>query len=81
VLGVGLAFGLLNVKPVPVIVLAQAVNGLLLPVVTMFLLVAVNNKTLLPAPYRNNRWQNAALVLVVAVTAFLGLRNLYLVLH
>jgi len=81
VLGVGLAFGLLNVKPVPVIVMAQAVNGLLLPVVTVFLLVAVNNKTLLPAPYRNNRWQNAALVLVVAVTAFLGLRNLYLALH
>ncbi|MBC7572061.1 MAG: divalent metal cation transporter [Spirosoma sp.] len=81
VLGVGLVFGLLNVKPVPVIVMAQAVNGLLLPVVTVFLLVAVNNKTLLPASYRNNRWQNAALVLVVVVTLFLGLRNLYLALR
>ena len=81
VLGVGLVFGLLNVKPVPVIVLAQAINGLLLPIVTVFLLVAVNNKTLLPAAYRNSRWQNVALLLVVAITTFLGLRNLYLAFH
>ena len=80
VLSVGLVFGLLNVKPVPVIVLAQATNGLLLPVVTVFLLVAVNNKTLLPATYRNTWWQNAFLVLVVCVTAFLGLRNVWLAL-
>ena len=78
---VGLTFGLLNAKPVPVIVLAQVINGLLLPVVTVFLLIAVNNKTLIPAQYRNNRWQNVALLLVVCVTAFLGLRNIWLALQ
>lgn len=78
VMAIGLAFGLLNVKPVPVIVLAQVVNGLLLPIVTVFLLIAVNDRTLIPVQYRNNRWQNSALLLVVCVTAFLGLRNIWL---
>ncbi|WP_338876194.1 divalent metal cation transporter [Spirosoma sp. SC4-14] len=78
---IGLLFGLLGVKPVPVIILAQAANGLLLPVVTIFLFIAVNNKTLLPAQYRNSLWQNLAMLLVVAVTAFLGLRNVWLALQ
>ena len=78
VMGVGMTFGLLGAKPVPVIVLAQVANGLLLPVVTLFLLVAVNNKTLLPEQYRNNIWQNLALVAIVGVTTFLGLRNVWL---
>lgn len=78
VMGIGLTFGLLGVKPVPVIVLAQAANGLLLPVVTIFLFMAVNNKTLLPKASRNRLWQNIALLIIVIVTAFLGLRNLWL---
>lgn len=78
VMAVGLTFGLLGVKPIPVIILAQAANGLLLPLVTVFLLLAVNNKTLLPAQYRNRPWQNVVMLLVVALTAFLGLRNVWL---
>lgn len=78
VMGIGLTFGLLGVRPVPVIVLAQAANGLLLPVVTIFLFMAVNNKTLLPKASRNRLWQNVALLIIVIVTAFLGLRNLWL---
>jgi Mn2+/Fe2+ NRAMP family transporter len=80
VMAVGLTFGLLGVKPVPVIILAQAANGLLLPVVTIFLLIAVNNKTIMPTPYRNRPWQNLAMGIVVLVTAFLGLRNVWLAL-
>lgn len=80
VMAVGLTFGLLGVKPVPVIILAQAANGLLLPIVTVFLLIAVNNKTVMPAAYRNRLWQNVAMGLVVLVTAFLGLRNVWLAL-
>ncbi|WP_077921925.1 Nramp family divalent metal transporter [Spirosoma sp. 209] len=78
VMAIGLTFGLLGVKPIPVIILAQAANGLLLPLVTVFLLLAVNNKTLLPAQYRNRPWQNVAMLLVVVLTAFLGLRNVWL---
>jgi Mn2+/Fe2+ NRAMP family transporter len=80
VMAIGLTFGLLGVKPVPVIILAQAANGLLLPVVTIFLLIGVNNKTILATPYRNRPWQNMAMGIVVLVTAFLGLRNVWLAL-
>ena len=78
VMAVGMTFGLSGAKPVPIIVLAQVANGLLLPIVTIFLLLAVNNKTLLPAAYRNNFWQNSILVAIVCITAFLGLRNIWL---
>lgn len=77
-LAVGLVFGLMGAKPVPIILLAQVANGLLLPVVTVFLLIAVNNKLLIPTAYRNKAWQNAAMLAVVLITTFLGLRNIYL---
>ncbi len=76
VLGVGLIFGLLDVQPVPAIILAQAVNGLLLPVVAIFLLLAVNDAKLLPAGYRNSRWANWVFLIIVGVTCLLGLTNI-----
>jgi Mn2+/Fe2+ NRAMP family transporter len=47
VLLVGVVFGLLDVRPVPAIVLAQALNGVMLPVVAVVLLVAVNDRSTL----------------------------------
>ncbi len=79
VLATGVTFGLLNVTPIPVIVAVQAINGVLLPFVTIFLFMAVNNRTLLGDTYRNSLWQNIAMGLVVAVTAFFGLWNVWLV--
>ncbi|GAB4016252.1 Nramp family divalent metal transporter [Spirosoma migulaei] len=73
----GLTFGLLNVTPIPVIVAVQAINGILLPFVTIFLFAAVNNRTLLGA-YRNSLAQNVAMGSIVLVTAILGLWNVWL---
>ncbi len=78
VMATGLTFGLLNATPIPIIVGVQAINGVLLPFVTVFLLLAVNNRRLLPDGFRNTIWQNLAMGLVVVVTAFFGLRNLWL---
>ena len=50
-----------------------------MPLVAVFLLLAVNNAQILTAPYRNPRWLNILSVLIVAVTIFLGLRNVWLV--
>ncbi|MFO7767826.1 MAG: Nramp family divalent metal transporter [bacterium] len=44
VVGVGMLFGALGVRPVPAITLAQAANGILLPVVAVFLLLAANDR-------------------------------------
>ncbi|GAB3948613.1 Nramp family divalent metal transporter [Spirosoma harenae] len=74
----GLTFGLLNVTPIPVIVAVQAINGILLPFVTIFLFAAINNRELLGDTYRNSLAQNVAMGLVVVVTAILGLWNVWL---
>lgn len=78
VMGTGLTFGLLNVTPIPIIVAVQAINGILLPFVTIFLFAAVNNRALLGDTYRNSLPQNLAMGLVVIVTAILGLWNVWL---
>jgi Mn2+/Fe2+ NRAMP family transporter len=78
VMATGLTFGLLNVTPIPVIVAVQAINGILLPFVAIFLFLAVNNRTLLGDTYRNSPAQNLAMGLVVVVTAVLGLWNVWL---
>ncbi|WP_317166037.1 Nramp family divalent metal transporter [Spirosoma arboris] len=74
----GLIFGLLNVTPIPVIVAVQAINGILLPFVTIFLFAAVNNRKLLGDTYTNSPAQNLSMGLVVLVTAALGLWNVWL---
>ncbi len=77
VLAIGLLFGSLDVRPIPVIILAQAVNGLLLPVVAVFLLLAVNDRDLIPAKYVNSAFNNVLMLLIVGVTCFLGLNNIW----
>jgi manganese transport protein len=77
VLGTGLLFGFLNVKPIPAIILAQALNGVLLPFVASFLLLAVNDRKLLPAEYSNGLLANILLLLIVGVTCMLGLQSIW----
>ncbi len=68
-----------GLKPVPVIVFAQAANGILLPIIAIYLLWVVNDRKLL-GEYRNHLWMNVAGGIVVLVTIFLGLRSILSVL-
>lgn len=68
----GLAFGVSAVRPVPAIVLAQAFNGVLLPVAAIFLFLAVNDLSLLGEGSVNGPLANTVTGLVVAVTVVLG---------
>ncbi len=76
VMGVGFGFGIADVKPIPVIILAQGINGVLLPLVTVFLLLAVNDPTIVPAGYRNGPVANGLMLLLVGTTTLLGVTNL-----
>lgn len=79
VLGIGVLIGLLGVRPVPAIVFAQAANGILLPAVAVFLLVAVNDRRAMGN--RVNGWlSNLVGGAVVLVAAGLGLRAILSVL-
>jgi NRAMP (natural resistance-associated macrophage protein)-like metal ion transporter len=69
----GAALALTGIKPISIILTAQFANGLLLPIIAMFLLVVMNQKKQL-GQYVNKRLGNTLGVIVVAVTAGLGLR-------
>ncbi len=76
VLAAGTIFGLTGVRPVPAIIAAQALNGVLLPVVAIFLMLVMNDRRLLGDAV-NGRLANAAMGLVVAVAVVLGARGLW----
>ncbi|MCS7018890.1 MAG: divalent metal cation transporter [Cytophagales bacterium] len=72
----GLIFGCLEIKPVPIIIAAQALNGMLLPFMAALLLLAVNNPRLLPKNHRNGTWSNLAGIAVLWVCTLLGVQNI-----
>ncbi|MEZ4898441.1 MAG: Nramp family divalent metal transporter [Saprospiraceae bacterium] len=72
VLSIGFLFGILDVKPVPAIILAQALNGILLPVVTIFLFFAVSDPRIIKGEFANSGLHNILFIIITLVTTFLG---------
>lgn len=75
VLFVGIGFGLADVKPIPAIILAQALNGIVLPFAAIFLLQVVNDRGLMGENNLNGAISNSVMSLVVAATIVLGSTN------
>ena len=73
VVAIGLAIGLMNIRPVELILIAQYANGLLLPIVAVFLLIVMNRKSMLGG-HANGPLANLAGGFVVLVALGLGLR-------
>jgi manganese transport protein len=78
ILGVGTVFSALGLEPVEAIVFAQVVNGILLPVVAVFLIYAMNDRSTL-GEYTNTTVQNVLGGIVTIIVVWLGLRALYTV--
>ncbi len=76
VLVAGMSFGIAGVRPIPVIIVAQAFNGVLLPVVAGFLWLTMNDRMLLGDRGVNSRLQNLLMGVVAATTVVLGLRGI-----
>lgn len=76
VLVVGVVFGATGVKPIPVIILAQAFNGLVLPLIAVFLWLTMNDRRLLGKDGANTLGQNLVMGTVVISCVALGLRGL-----
>ncbi len=77
--GFGALAALASVRPVPLIFLAQIVNGLALPAVALVLLIAMNDRSRLGP--RVNTWRgNVVGALVVLLCAVLGMRAVLLAL-
>jgi len=74
ILLIGVVVSSLGYKPITIIWFAQVANGLLLPIVTLFLLWIMNTKRL--GQYRNSAIQNILGLLVIIVTLMLSARSL-----
>jgi manganese transport protein len=67
----GAAFATAGLRPVPAILFAQVANGMLLPAIAIFLLIAVNDRRRM-GTHVNGMTQNAAGALVVLLATALG---------
>ena len=70
---VGAAISLSGIRPVSLILIAQYANGLLLPIIAVFLLYIMNRRDLLGAQ-TNSFAANLAGGMIVLITVGLGLR-------
>ncbi len=75
VLGVGVFFAGTGIQPVEAILFAQAANGILLPCIAGFLLLAVNDRRWM-GEHRNARWSNVLGLGILLVTLILGGRGI-----
>ncbi|MBQ9213990.1 MAG: divalent metal cation transporter [Bacteroidales bacterium] len=75
VLAIGIVLGFLQIKPVPAIVAAQAFNGLILPFVSIFLFMVVNDRSVMGKEHLNGKISNCLMIIVTWVTLVLGIVN------
>jgi NRAMP (natural resistance-associated macrophage protein)-like metal ion transporter len=76
VLVVGTVLAVLGTNPVAAIVFAQAANGVLLPIIAVFLLFVMNRSDLL-GEFKNGTVGNILGVIIVVFAAVLGIRTIY----
>ncbi len=75
ILGLGVLFSSLDFKPLEIITFAQIANGLLLPVVVVFLIWIVNSSSLMGV-HKNSLLQNVISILTVLITIALGVKGI-----
>lgn len=72
---IGIITSALGFEPLQVLLVAQALNGIILPVIAILIFIIINKKNLM-GHYVNTIWLNIIGGLVVLVVSFLGLYSL-----
>jgi Mn2+/Fe2+ NRAMP family transporter len=75
ILGIGVLVGILGLKPIPVILVVQALNGLILPLLAVFLLWMINDPVLVPSGFRHHGMYNLVLIAVLGTVLMISLTN------
>jgi len=75
IIGIGIAFSLFGFRPIEAILFAQAANGILLPVIAIYLLWVMNSQQVM-GENTNNRLTNFIGFAVVLIAFGLGIRSL-----
>jgi len=75
ILGLGVIFMSFGIKPIEIIKFAQIANGILLPVIAIFL-VWVVNRTSVMGKYKNSTLQNVFGFVIIALAIVLGAKSI-----
>ena len=75
ILGLGVFFLSFGIKPIEIIKFAQVTNGILLPIIAVFLLWVVN-KTSVMGIYKNTIVQNLLGLVIIALAVVLGVKSI-----
>lgn len=75
ILGLGVVFSSIRFKSIEIIKFAQVANGLLLPIIAIFLLWVMNKSSIL-GTYKNSKLQNIIGILIVLIAVFLGVKGI-----
>jgi manganese transport protein len=76
VLLTGFIFGISGVKPIPVILAVQALNGLILPLITMYLIIIVNDNDIVPHKQQHGSRYNIVLMVILLAVLVIGISNI-----
>jgi manganese transport protein len=76
VLLTGFLFGISGVKPIPVILAVQAINGLILPLLTLYLILIVNDRNIVPKHHQHGVAYNAILLVILFTVLLIGFSNI-----
>jgi len=79
ILGLGIFFLSFGIKPIEIIKFAQVANGILLPVIAIFLLWIVNKSSVM-GKYRNTKTQNILGFVIIVLAVVLGAKSIFEVL-
>lgn len=72
---IGITTSSLGFEPLEVLLVAQALNGIILPIVAILIFIIINKKNLM-GRFVNNIWLNIIGFVVVLIVTFLGLYSL-----
>ncbi len=75
ILGLGVFFLSFGIKPIEIIKFAQIANGILLPVIAIFLLWVVNRVSVM-GTYKNTKFQNIIGIVILALSILLGAKSI-----
>lgn len=76
ILGLGVLFSSIGFTSIEIIKFAQVANGLLLPIITGFLLWVMNKSTVL-GTYKNTLFQNILGFVILGIALFLGMKSIF----
>ncbi|MEO8475003.1 MAG: divalent metal cation transporter [Chryseolinea sp.] len=76
VLATGFIFGISGVKPIPVILFVQALNGLILPLLVIFLIIVINDPAVIPEDARHSNAYNIILLMMLCGIVLISFNNI-----